>query len=154
MKKEIIDAYGGKVRVRVCGLYWKDDTLLMVKHNSLKTGGFWSPPGGGIEFKESIDETLKREFLEETGLLAFPGNFIFGCEFIRSPLHAIELFYHIDRIEGLLHAGYDPEIQVIEEVKYLSADEMKAIPRDNIHGIFHQYQNRSEIEKLSGFYSI
>ncbi|HPM31960.1 MAG TPA: NUDIX hydrolase [Chryseolinea sp.] len=154
MEKKITDLYGGQVRVRVCGLWWKDDTLLMVKHRSLKPDGFWSPPGGGIEFSESINETLKREFLEETSLLVSPGKFKFGCEFIQSPLHAIELFYQIDHAGGLLNTGYDPEIQLIEDVKYLSTTEMKAIPRDNLHGIFHQYQNKTEIEKLSGFYRI
>jgi 8-oxo-dGTP diphosphatase len=152
MEKEIADAYGGHIRVRVCGLCWKDDKLLMVKHKSLKPDGFWSPPGGGIEFKESIAETLKREFLEETGLLIDPGRFKFGCEFIQSPLHAIELFYQIDSTEGLLKMGYDPEIQIIDEVKYLSQNEIKAIPRDNLHGIFHHHQNK--IEKLTGFYRI
>ena len=154
MRKEIIDVYGSQVRVRVCGLCWKDDKLLMVKHKSLKLGGFWCPPGGGIDFNQSITETLKREFIEETGLLVSPGAFRFGCEFIQSPLHAIELFYHIDHFDGLVKTGYDPEIQLIEDVKYLSENEIKSIPDDNLHGIFHNHQTKWEIEKLSGFYRI
>src|SRR6478752_1183379 len=97
MDKEIAEVYGSKVRVRVCGLCWKDNKLLMVKHKVLASGGFWSPPGGGIDFNQSISETLKREFIEETGLVITPGTFRFGCEFIQSSLHAIELFYSIDQ---------------------------------------------------------
>jgi 8-oxo-dGTP diphosphatase len=154
MEKEIIEIYGSRVRVRVCGLCWMEEKLLMVKHKSLKAGGFWCPPGGGIDFNQSIAETLKREFVEETGLSVSPGVFRFGCEFIQSPLHAIELFYAIDRSEGIVKAGYDPEIQLIEEVRYLSENEIKAIPKDNLHGVFHNHQTKMEIEKLSGFYRI
>ena len=60
MEKEITEIYGSRVRVRVCGLCWKEDKLLMVKHKSLQKEGFWSPPGGGIDFGQSIEETLKK----------------------------------------------------------------------------------------------
>src|SRR6478609_9547079 len=100
MEKEITDIYGSRVRVRVCGLCWNGDKLLMVKHKSLTANGFWAPPGGGIDFNQTIEETLQREFLEETGLLVRLGAFRFGCEFIQSPLHAIELFYNIDQSQG------------------------------------------------------
>ena len=129
MEKEIIDVYGSRVRIRACGLCWKNEKLLMVRHKSLRDGGFWAPPGGGVEFNQSINDTLKREFLEETGLSITPGAFQFGCEFIQSPLHAIELFYHIEDCSGTVKAGYDPEIQLIDEVRYLSAEEIKAIPK-------------------------
>ncbi len=154
MEKEIVDVYGSRMRVRVCGLYWKNERLLMVRHKSLSKDGFWAPPGGGIEFNQTINDTLKREFLEETGLSVTPGVFQFGCEFVQSPLHAIELFYHIDDCSGILKVGYDPEIQLIEEVRYLSEEEIQAIPRVNLHGIFHNHQTKTEIEKLSGFYRI
>jgi 8-oxo-dGTP diphosphatase len=154
MEKEITDIYGSRVRVRVCGLCWSGDKLLMVKHKSLKANGFWAPPGGGIDFSQTIEETLQREFLEETGLLVNPGAFRFGCEFIQNPLHALELFYTIDQSQGSVRNGYDPEIQLIEEVKYLSPEELKAIPKDNLHSIFHNHQTKMEIEKLSGFYRI
>lgn len=154
MEKVIKEIYGSRIRVRVCGLCWKDEKLLMIRHKSLKKGGFWAPPGGGIDFNQTINETLQREFMEETGLTVNPGTFLFGCEFIHDPLHAIELFYHIDRSHGSIRKGYDPEIQLIEEVKYLSAEELNAIPKDNLHGIFHNHHTKMEIEKLSGFYRI
>lgn len=34
--------------------------------------GMWCTPGGGVEFGETIEEALKREFVEEVGLKVVP----------------------------------------------------------------------------------
>ena len=68
MNTEIAKIYGNKVRIRVCGLCWQADSLLMVNHSSLTNGDFWAFPGGGVEFGQTLDENLKREFMDETNL--------------------------------------------------------------------------------------
>src|SRR5688572_29701526 len=104
MPSEIDKTYGNKVRIRVCGLCWRDDQLLMVKHQ-FGDRDFWAPPGGGLEFGESLEIALKREFLEETGLSIRSQQFAFGCEFLQDPLHAIELYFHVVEISGKLKIG-------------------------------------------------
>jgi 8-oxo-dGTP diphosphatase len=153
MSLEIAERYGNRVRIRVCGLCWNGNALLMVKHN-LDESNFWAPPGGGLEFGESMEEALKREFLEETGLNVTPGKFLFGCEFIQKPLHAIELFFEVERRSGKLTNGNDPEIPIIEEVQFLSPDEIQSIPRQHRHGIFNKFENATILRELSGFYKI
>src|SRR5688500_12756173 len=100
MNTELTTVYGNKIRVRVCGLCWQEDKLLMVNHSGIRDGDFWAPPGGGLEFGESLEQRLKQEFLEETGLAVSPGHFIFGSEFIQKPLHAIELFFNVSIVGG------------------------------------------------------
>src|SRR3954468_14098393 len=109
MNAEVARIYGNKVRVRACGLCWKDDRLLMINHKSITPTNFWAPPGGGVEFGQSLEETLKKEFLEETGLHIMPGKFLFGCEYILNPIHSVELFYEVMIHGGTLKTGYDPE---------------------------------------------
>ncbi|MGC1240922.1 MAG: NUDIX hydrolase [Chryseosolibacter sp.] len=154
MDAKITRLYGDRVRVRVCGLCWQGANLLMVKHRHLANDGFWAPPGGGLEFGESIEQCLKKEFLEETGLLIGPGRFQFGCEFIQKPLHAVELFFEVNITGGLLQKGDDPELPMIEEVRYLSPAEIAEIPSANLHGIFGLAGSPEALKTLTGFYRI
>jgi len=128
--------------------------MLLVNHKSLETAHFWAPPGGGLEFGEPIEEALKREFLEETGLDITITRFAFGCEFIRDPLHAVELFFHVKKLGGTLITGYDPELQLIQGVKFMSAAEILRIPSQELHGILRVAQDETGLLQLSGFYSI
>lgn len=154
MSSQIEEIYGHKVRLRVCGLCWQGEKLLLVNHKSLTDSDFWAPPGGGVEFGESMEEGLKREFREETGLEVSPGRFLFGCEFIAPPLHAVELFFEASYLSGTLQAGHDPELQIIGDAAYLSWEEIRAIPGRHRHGIFQLLTTPGDLRKLGGFYRI
>jgi 8-oxo-dGTP diphosphatase len=154
MNTEIAEIYGNKVRIRVCGLCWGEaDTLLMVKHR-MGNQDFWAPPGGGVEFGESLENALKREFLEETTLRIYPGKFLFGCEYISDPLHAVELFFEVKKVEGIARKGRDPEIQLIKKVQFLSTEEIRRIPSGSLHGIFGKYDDFNVLRQLTGFHRI
>lgn len=153
MTSEIAEVYGNKVRIRVCGICWQNDRLLMVKHQ-MGDQVLWAPPGGGLEFGESIADALKREMREETGLDVVAGSFLFGCEFLQPPLHAVELFFEAGLKEGDLLNGNDPELPIISEVAFLTDEEIEAIPEASRHGIFRMVAKATDLRKLTGFYRI
>lgn len=146
------------MRARVCGICISDDRILLVNHSLYgKNGIFWAPPGGGIQFGESAVEGLKREFLEETGLKVEVGELLFVNEHIRSPLHAIELFFEIKSFEGTLVKGADPEIsndgQIIEDVKFMSWNEIRELDRGQVHSVLSRVGSPEGFQQLDRFIS-
>ena len=80
---KVIEAFGNKLRIRVCGILMQEDRILLVKHRSIgEDGTFWAPPGGGLKYGETILDCLHREFLEETGLQIADQEFIGLNEFM------------------------------------------------------------------------
>lgn len=50
------------------GLFIKNEKILLIKKKTGPYDGLLDLPGGSFEFGETPEETLKREFQEETGL--------------------------------------------------------------------------------------
>ena len=158
MDNVINEKYGNRVRVRVCGICSDGDRLLMVNHRGLTNKDFWAPPGGGIEFGLSSEENLTREFLEETNLRIQVNSYLFCCEFVKPPLHAIELFFAANVLGGKLKTGRDPEMrakdQIIREAKFMAFGDIDALPMEVKHGAFGLVSGASKITGLKGYYKI
>ena len=133
--------YTGQLRVRVCGILLQDKKILVVRHERI-AGSYhlWSPPGGGLTFGEKVKDCLVREFEEETGLVVQPKRFLFMQEFIKEPLHAIELFFEVKAIGGELKTGSDPELatdkQLIKTVAFKTLAELRQEKEEELHTIF------------------
>ncbi len=153
-----LSMFSGKVRVRVCGLLEMDDSLLMIKHSSIGSKGhLWVPPGGGVDFGESAEQALKREFLEETGLNIEVQEFLFVFELINDRHHAIELFYSVKQLDGDLRLGEDPEFdrsnQIMEEITFLSYEKIDEMDPALLHGIFSEVNSPENVFGLRGLFS-
>ncbi|WP_266205431.1 NUDIX domain-containing protein [Pontibacter kalidii] len=130
--------YADKLRVRVCGICIQDDKLLLVRHGkTIGNSAFWAPPGGGLQYGESMQECLKREFEEETGLQVKVKRFLFVNEFLQVPLHAVEFYFEVIITGGSINTGSDPEAdadnQLIEHLQWLTVKEIQGIPLADKH---------------------
>jgi 8-oxo-dGTP diphosphatase len=156
--KSVQEIYGNRIRVRVCGLCWKGDALLLVNHRGLYKHDFWAPPGGGLEFGERAEKSLQREFLEETGLRIKVDKLLVVCEFVKAPLHAVELMFAVTPTGGKLITGKDPEMaggnQIIQEVRYVSRRELGKMPSSNLHGLLKKEKTAQKIRALNGYLRI
>jgi 8-oxo-dGTP diphosphatase len=135
MNQEIINQYGNQIRVRVCGICIQDHKILLINHSGLnESGNFWSPPGGGLQLGETVEECLKREFFEETNTIISIGKFLIFKEFIKIPLHAIEFFYEVKIESGKVKKGFDPEMeqQIIKEIKWLTFEEVLSKNKNDV----------------------
>jgi len=55
-------------RLTVDAIIVKEDKILLIKRGHEPYRGYWALPGGFVEWGETVEEALKREVMEETGL--------------------------------------------------------------------------------------
>ncbi len=156
-KEEIENLYGNRVRVRVCGICIQEDKILLINHKGIgEKGSLWAPPGGGINFGESAEETLVREYAEETGLKIAVKEFLFVNELFIPPLQAIELFFRVEIINGKMTIGSDPEMkadrQIIQELRYWNFKEIVQEDPLLFHSILRNGKKGDELLSLSGYF--
>ncbi|MEX2478336.1 MAG: NUDIX domain-containing protein [Gracilimonas sp.] len=122
--------YSSKIRVRSCGLLFDQAKLLLIELKSPVTNSWiWLPPGGSVELGETIEETLIREFEEETGLKVSVQKLMYFNEVIEPPIHAIEFYFLVNKVEGKMKLGIDPELedsqQILRDIGFYSREEIK-----------------------------
>lgn len=156
-QQQVHELYGNRLRVRSCGICVEGDTILLANHRGIRPGNFWAPPGGGINFGETAAQAVAREFVEEAHLTVEVGFFLFACEYVHQPLHAIELFFEVKRKEGQLRVGHDPEnptLGVLESVQWIPFRELAKWPSEQIHGVFRFCSNPAQIIDLRGYFTL
>ena len=155
LNESIIQKFGNQLRIRPCGIVTEQNSVLLIKHAALNEEGvFWSPPGGGLQFGESIVDCLQREFLEETNLQISVGNLLGVYEYRQLPLHAVELFFHCHIVDGSMALGTDPELekelQIIQDIQFINFDVLQTFSPNIVHPIFHGLKNTTELLKGLG----
>ncbi len=115
-------------RVSVYGILRKEDGLVLVQEKWKKR---WEFPGGGIEMGENLETTLKREFLEETGLEISARKFHsfveswFYAEDRDIAWHGFLFYYFVTKQGGVMRdtvTGQDVEKVAIVDPKTLTEE--------------------------------
>ena len=143
--------------MRVCGLCFSGDDLLLIRHRGLgKLGYLYAPPGGEMHYGERAEEALVREFAEETGLRVRVREFLFVYEFLEPPLHALELFFSVDTVSGELRRGHDPELadheQLIEAVRFMSPEAVAQTPSQARHTMINRCAHSKDLLSMRGYF--
>lgn len=157
ISKEIESKFGNQLRTRVNGILIENDQLLMVKHQMGNGRILWSVPGGGMQFGSSAVDNLAREFQEETSLNVEIGKYLFVHEYLNPPLHAMEHFFEVKRINGNVKLGKDPELsasnQILLEISWKSISEIKSIPKESLHQVFWGIKSIFELGLWNGYFN-
>ena len=98
---------------------------------------------------------LKREFAEETGLIVDVGRLLFVYEFLALPLHAIDLFFDVRWVGGVLQTGADPEMgateQTITDARFMHYDDINALPATDVHALVGGCSSLDELFRQTGY---
>lgn len=101
-------------RVAAYGLLLRDEKILLCRLSN-KVGmnpGYWTLPGGGLDFGEDPEHAVVREFKEETGLVV-KVNKLVGinslCDSMPGwpPMHGIRIIYSVRYQSGELQYEQD-----------------------------------------------
>lgn len=93
---------------RIYGVLRRGDEVLMTRSRFVKRE-FVNFPGGGIELRESPIAALKREYMEETGLIVRPVRILYaseGChESTQLPIQIVSMYWLVEATGGTLRNG-------------------------------------------------
>lgn len=115
----------------VMGYLEKDDKVLLglrEDRSSKIYRNHWDLPGGRIEPGETVEETLRREFLEETGLVIVRAHLMdaFHNSEPDEGRPGLCLLYQIEEAKGKMQAASD--LQVLEYVEKPQIRELQLTP--------------------------
>lgn len=111
----------------------EEDSLPAIRHTD-QAGDWYSLPGGGQNFNETLDQALRRECLEETGASVEIGRLKFIREYIGKnhefadtdgDCHQVEFFFEC-KIRGkyVIKNGFFPD-QTQIGVSWVALDELE-----------------------------
>ncbi|GAB3296741.1 NUDIX hydrolase [Hymenobacter tenuis] len=149
----LLHAYAGVARVRVCGLLVRAGAMLLTAHRGLLPDAlpFWSPPGGGWQFGETLHQCLEREFTEETGLVINVGRFLHLHEFKSPELQALELFFevHAHDENASPRLGLDPEhttdAQLLTHLEFITPRQLGQLLPTQVHPVLRDIISTDDV---------
>jgi ADP-ribose pyrophosphatase YjhB (NUDIX family) len=123
-------------RVSVRAIVLHEGKLLSVR---LKSGAaiespmklWWCLPGGGLDEGESLVAGLKREMLEETGIMPVVGNLLYVQQFADDKREYLEFFFHVVNTEDYLQVDLSKTthgLAEIEEIDFIDVATTNILP--------------------------
>lgn len=110
-------------QVGVAVIIAREGRVLLLKRKGSHGAGTWAPPGGHLEFGETLEECAMRETLEETGLVISDVQFvaITSDVFASEQKHYLTVWMEGTHTSGQAAVAYPDKV---EEVAWVPWDEL------------------------------
>ncbi len=119
-------------QIRVCGITFISDKLLLITHK--KSGKeYWVFPGGKVEFGEKAECAILREFMEELNLEVKIKRFLFYNESLPPdyPVHSLNLFFLLKPLTTKIKLEENSIIGKYDLFKKSSIKDIQLYPKIN-----------------------
>jgi 8-oxo-dGTP diphosphatase len=115
----------GNIRIRVSGLIIINDKILLISHKK-KDKIYWLLPGGGVDYSESLEEGLIREFKEELNIDIKVDKPVIINDSIEpdKKRHILNISFSCEYISGDMSLGEDERLN---GYKFFTIDELDEI---------------------------
>lgn len=121
-------------RVAVRGIIFKDGKLLCQKLTAYRRNDrdFWCTPGGGLDMGELLEDGLRREMIEETGVEPKIGRLLFVQQFTEDgKKEQMEFFFLIENpedYETIDLAATTHGVEEVEQVEFVDPKQNVVLP--------------------------
>lgn len=108
-----------------------DNKILFVQEKKKEINGLWNLPGGKSKPVEDIYQTAKREVLEETGYSIKLDSLLLIQNYVTDKGEMLIIYFNATLLNNKQKQYREKEIK---DVKWLTLEEIKNIPKKNIRG--------------------
>ncbi|MDH5448986.1 MAG: NUDIX domain-containing protein [Candidatus Bathyarchaeota archaeon] len=134
--------------VRTRAVIFDKKGKVLVQHHSRSDPDFYRLLGGGVKFREKVEDCIIREIREEAGLDVRVDRLLWVRDFFdESPYHSVELFFLATVVKGKFKPS--PEAENIE-LLFMSLEELEKLvfyPKAFIPKLKLLRDNRNWIEE-------
>ncbi len=96
-------------RISAGALVVDQGRLLLLRHFRKGEYDFWAPPGGGVEGREELEQTARRETFEETGLRIETHQMAYIDELIDSSGRIVKFGFTARLLSGSMDLSTNPD---------------------------------------------
>ncbi|UCG36859.1 MAG: NUDIX hydrolase [Candidatus Bathyarchaeota archaeon] len=112
-----------QIFVRTRAVVFNEEGKLLVQHHKTAKHDFYRLPGGGVRFKEKLEDCIIREIREETQLDVDVDRLLWVRDFTdQLPYHSIEVFFLATVIGGEFNPA--PEGKDIE-LRFVNVEDLE-----------------------------
>lgn len=119
-------------RVRIAGaaIVVHDHKVLLVRYKNSDNGSYLVGPGGGANHDEDLVDTVKREVMEETGLVVKVDNLLFVEDLLTDKYRMLKFWFLCEvtggelaetdeaKIDGIVHVGWYRKEDLADEMVF------------------------------------
>lgn len=121
----IIGSLMKEFRLAAAGIVLHEDNVLLVRYKNPTSETFLVGPGGGVFPEEDLYSGLKREVLEETGLLVTPGRMVLVEDLLSSKYRVIKIWFTCSIVGGNLSKTEEAAIEGIVDVSWYTKKQLQ-----------------------------